>query len=221
MPSPSRFLITRHFLLVIPLSLIAAIPISIIKADDAQSTAPAAPAVNPNAATQPSDLELDKYGWTKDTSEACHRMMELSRAIWIYSANHNDHYPSDLGSLLGRFKTPRDGAESCLTPGDQRRVTIPDHPSAAWVDQNASYIYLAARLNQRTFVNPADGKSAAIWGATVMLHTRLDQPFTHPKVGDVIILTFIDGHTELFPIAEARKVIEASKKAIAAGHGSP
>jgi hypothetical protein len=208
----SRFSPLRHFLFAIPLSLIFAIPVSLIRADDTHANTLITAPTNPNAATQPSDLQLDKYGWTKDASEACHRMMELGRASWNYAQGHNNRLPPDFGSLLGHFKTHREGAESCLTPGDQRRLNIPDRPSADWVNRNASYVFLAANANSNKI---------AVWGAIVMLHSRLDQPFNHPKSGDVVVLTFIDGHTELFPVAEASKIIEASKKTLAASRGSP
>jgi hypothetical protein len=202
----------RHFLFAMLLSLIFAIPVSLIRADDTQINTPTTAPTNPNAATQPSDLELDKYGWPKDAQEACHRMMKLGPAIWSYARNHEGRYPSDFGFMFDHFKTHREAAECCLTPGDQRRLNIPDHPSADWVNRNASYVFLAANANSNKI---------AVWGAVVMLHTRLDQPFQHPKIGDVIILTFIDGHTDLFPVAEASKIIEASKKTIAASRGSP
>jgi hypothetical protein len=203
----------RAFLVAL-LPLIAAIPASLIRANDTQANTATTASANPNAATQPSDSEPNRYGWPKSTWETSMRMRELGSAIWQYASSHNDRLPPDLGSVLGYFKTHRDGAERCLTPGNERHINIPDNPSSDWVNHNASYIYLAARANLRKIAGPDVG-------ATVMLHTRLDQPFSHSKVGDVAVLTFIDGHTELLPVAEASKIIESSKKTLAVSRGSP
>jgi hypothetical protein len=175
------------------LSAIIAIPFSTLLADDTQNSAPTTQPSNPNAATQPSDMQLDIHGWTKDTTDCAERMRQLSMAIMQYTSIHN-RLPASLGSVIGQFPTSHDAALCCLTPGDERRLTIPDHPSADWVNQNTSFIYLAE---------------------TVMFHTRLDQPFQNANGDRIVILTFIDCHTELSTVANATQMIETSKKTLA------
>ncbi len=208
MRTPNIFSSQRPMLIAALLLAIIAIPFSTVIADDTNDNAPTTQATNPNAATQPSDLQIDKYGLTKDQWECMARMRSLAQLTWQYANNHNDRLPPNLGTMLGQVRTPHDAVECWLTPGDERQLNIPDHPTADWINRNTSFIYLAANLNLHKFTNKASN-------ATVMMHTRLDQSFQHPKSGDVIILGFVDGHIQLFPIAEARKMIESSKQKLA------
>jgi hypothetical protein len=209
MYSPKTHSSHRPMLIATLLLAIITISFSIVIADDTQDNAPATQPINPNAATQPSDLQIDKYGWTNTATECMARMRGLASVAWRYANNHNDHLPPNLGSVMNQFRNSHDAAESSLTPGDERLLNIPDHPTADWINHNTSFVYLAANLNLHRFPNTA-------FNTTVMMHTRLDQPFQHPKAGDVAILAFIDGHIELFPLAEARKIIESSKQKLAA-----
>ena len=208
MHSPETFSSQRPMLIASLLLAIIAIPFSTATADDTHDISPTTQPTNPNAATQPSDLQIDKYGWTNNAAECMARMRDLASVAWRYANNHNDRLPPNLGSVIGQFRTAHDAAESCLTPGDERRLKIPDHPTADWINRNTSFIYLAANLNLYRFTNTASN-------TTVMMHTRLDQPFQHPKAGDVVILAFVDGHIELFPVAEAKQIIESSRKKLA------
>ena len=135
-----------------------------------------------------------------------------------FATDHGDRMPHDIGSLLNDSNSdPRAFAEICLTPGDERRLKVPDNPTADWINQNTSYVYLAADVDRDKIVNPNFGSPAKVWGATVMYHTRLDQPFSDSKHHDVVILTYIDGHSQIQPIANAKRIIQASKLTLEAG----
>jgi len=188
----------------------------ITRADDAPASA-TAPA-NPNAATESDDLSPDAVGWPAYVAPAAKRMKILAGAMWAYAQANDGHLPHDIGSLVNNPDIEARGfAENCLTPGDERNLTIPNAPTADWINQNTSYVYLAADLDRNKIVNSANGSQAKVWGNTVMYHTQLDQPFTDSKRGGVIILTYIDGHSEVQPIGKAKRIIEASKKILATG----
>lgn len=196
----------RSHLRIASLLLLIAAVISAAEAQDVPTTAPTA---NPNAATQPSDRTADEHGWTPPLVDACARMMQLAQAIAIYQVQHNGQMPKDLGALLSRAaggdgSLPARRINLFLTPGDERRITLPAKPTADWVNRNTSYVYLTGGLNTAAIKDP---------NTKIMLHTKLDAPFTHPKDGDVIVATFIDGHSMILTVDSAKRQIKESKKA--------
>jgi len=208
----------RMFCRAIIFLLIAVFAFSICKAIETPTTDSATAASNPNAATQPSDLNLDGMEPSDYVDQSAIRMKEAGIMVWEYAKAHDDHLPADLGVLL-RQDISRQCAECFLTPGEERRTPIPDKPDADWVNHHTSYVYIAAGINRAKIV-PKGSTAAGVWGATVMFHTRLDQPFFDPKLGDVIILTYLDSHTMREPLNKARKIIEASEKVLESGRDS-
>lgn len=200
-------------MLLISLALLAP---DITRGDDA--TASATTPTNPNAATESDDIKPDAIGWPAYVAPAGKRMKALAGAMWDYAQANDGHLPHDIGSLVNNPDIEAHGfAEICLTPGDERNLTIPDNPTADWINQNTSYVYLAADVDRNKIVNSANGSQSKVWGTTVMFYTRLDQPFTDSRRGDVVILTYIDGHSEVQTVAKAKRIIEASKKTLATG----
>jgi hypothetical protein len=198
--------------------LIAVLGFSISKATETPATDSATAPSNPNAATQPSDLNLDGMEPSDYVDQSASRMKEAGIFVWEYAKSHNDNLPADLGILLLQDMS-RQCAECFLTPGEERRTPVPDKPDADWVNHHTSYVYIAAGINRAKIV-PKGNTAAGVWGTTVMFHTRFDQPFFDPKLGDVIILTYLDGHSERQPLKNARKIIEASEKVLELGRDS-
>src|SRR5205085_7453528 len=115
---------------------------------------------------------------------------------------------SDLLKLRSFARLPEaEKAAVFLTPADEQRIDIPRQVSGQWIEDNKSFVYLAGDLDLIKLPEKA-------FGMTVILHSKLDAPFPHPKSGPVIVMGFPDGHAELFPVKDAEAQIEASVKTL-------
>ena len=131
-----------------------------------------------------------------------------SSAGWLWDvgstpANTTTVLPADLGQTLPDH-AGRGDAAAYLTDADERRLDVPNVPTPDWVNRNTSFVYLAANAD---YSGQLDAQAL---GTTVMLHTRFQTPYMHPKVGPVVILTFADAHSELVPVAKAHVWVDRS-----------
>lgn len=167
---------------------------------------------NPNAATQPSDATPAEQsvdgvvkGWTPAESVTGRRMKQLATLVVTHLVKHDDHFPSDLGSVVELLNGKP--ADCFQTPGDERQTTAPQPLTPDWVNANASYVYLASDV-LRGDLNAVFPAAAA---KVIILHTRLDQPFDDTPRGPAILVTYVDGHTNVLPVDQAREDIDRSK----------
>ena len=180
---------------------------------------------NPYAATQPSDLIVDHPpGWTRQAERAAQGARIVAMICHGYSVDHHGRLPADLGRSVddlsnGRFFSHgRDGVPPTtglgsyfLTPEDQRRTVVPDVPSTEWLTAHTSFVYAAADVDTKRFTNTPAGN---VTGTLVMFHTPLNTPYQMPY-GDAVLLTYLDCHSEMLPMAEARSAIERSVRTFA------
>jgi hypothetical protein len=176
------------------------IPLAIVRAGPPATT----PAPNPNAATQPSDRRTDARGWTPPAIETSHRLRQLGLGAIMYMTENRGTYPDQLGQTLKYFGTNHSG-RLFLTPGDERKTDVPAHPTAEWVHQHSSFVYLTSGTKAAKLPHPSE---------TVMIHSSLDEPFDSDKLGPSIVLLFADGHSTIMGIDQARAAIARSIKAI-------
>ena len=165
------------------------------------------------ASTQPRDLELDAGGWTREQKLVGIKLRSAAFAAMQYAHDHDQHLPPDLGSAMAYIDkgTPSEEAKLFLTPRDEERIRVPDVPTPEWVNQNTSYVYLAQDVDLNKL-------SEAAKSQTILMHTKLDDPFPHPKSGKVVVAAWVDGHSEILPpelavrcIAESKKILEAAR----------
>ena len=102
----------------------------------------------------------------------------IAGAIRAYAKAHNDELPPDLGSVLAyiptdakRTPTPKQKAAVFLLPEAKRSTSIPDEPTAEWVNQRTSFVYLgAAGARLSAIEDPRN---------TLLLHGKLDRPMEY------------------------------------------
>jgi hypothetical protein len=163
-----------------------------------------------SATTRPQDDDqtVDKYGWTPQLESVSSRMIELTIAIYNFSKEHQGMLPHNLGQTLSMRG---DEALMYLTPADLEANPPPTPLNADWINQHASFIYIAADVPLPQIKLP---------GTTIMLYSKLDHPYHHPKRGDVVLAFYIDGHGEILTVADAKVQIEKSKQILQALHAN-
>jgi hypothetical protein len=133
--------------------------------------------------------------------------------------------PPDLASLLGAVqsrtgKSVEELLETTFTSAlDDAPRRIPDD-TAAWINQHASFKYLA---RGGVAINDLSD-----WDELAVAHLRLEQGhlFNNPDLGplEVFSVAFLDGHVEMLTRDEAEFVIEESRQvyeAVATGGELP
>jgi hypothetical protein len=191
---------------------------------------------NPNAATQPVDFEyrLRKAPSQRNAMDGTLPMYTrtsvrvelLGQRILRYANDHQGQLPASVGALAAGLNGPdlHDLAQDCMTPGDEQRVGLPDHPTADWIDQHTSYVFPAAGVDLNRVKGRRGQRPAQVLGATAMLYSRLDQPFFRPYDDDdeeVFVIT-LDGQRRVLPVDVATQLIENSKATLtAAGATAP
>jgi len=74
-------------------------------------------------------------------------MRLLHRALTEYALANDDNFPPDLGALYDyvddpeRILTDAQRAATFLSPGAEKKLTIPDSPTPEWVLQHTNYMY--------------------------------------------------------------------------------
>jgi hypothetical protein len=182
-------------------------------ADQGRSTAPS---TEPTGGSILLDPDLARIPNTVEVAQIAGRMNNLTSALGAYVKQHDQRLPSTLGDALPQATAAH--IENCfLTPADEQQTKIPAVMTADWINQNTSYIYLGGNVEV--------GRLAAVsHGAAVMVfHTKLDQPYSVPKFGKVMVATFAFGRIGMVPladapaaIAESLKLLEAARVPIAA-----
>ncbi len=162
------------------------------------------PTTAPAPATAPAEEVVDKEGWTPSLLQVSEGIRALSQPIFIWASRHDHRLPPSLGETIW----VRWDASVYLTPADRARIDrLPNPPSAEWVNEHTSYVYLAADVSLKAFALPPLRKDN-----TIILHTKLDAPLHHPKQGEVIMVLYDSGGCECLPLAMARTRIETCKK---------
>ncbi len=145
---------------------------------------------------------LNRSRETANRVKCASNMRQIGQATLLYCNENRQRMPGDQGILL---KTQDLGVEVFLCPSSMNDIPAEARGGnvdkmAAWVNENSSYVWLA----------PA-GISANINPETVILHEQFDN-----HDGDGMNLLFGDGHVEFMRMEQAEKLIEASKKDLAA-----
>jgi prepilin-type processing-associated H-X9-DG protein len=145
---------------------------------------------------------LNRARETANRVKCASNMRQIGQATLLYANENRQKMPPDLGTLL---KTQDIGMEvficpssSNAIPGDVRNAPI--DRQAAWVNENASFVWLV----------PADaGLTFNMDPEIVLLHERVDN---HDRDG--MNLLYADGHVEFAMMAQAHREIEKSKQAL-------
>ena len=101
-----------------------------------------------------------------------------------------------------------------LTHRDEMRIKISDEPTPQWVNDHSSFIFDAHGVDIRKIPK-------ALLGKCLVMHTKLDDPFSHAKRGKVVLTVWRDGHGEIFTVEEAKAAIEESDKILSAARVAP
>jgi hypothetical protein len=151
-----------------------------------------------------------------DDSDRCMlQLRSISQALVLYCNEHKGRLPADLGTTLDDLYpveqlgmsvnlTPAQKASFYLCPSHAKGVEIPEEPTAEWVNQNTSYVYLGG--------SKVDLPKLRGIAQTVLMHEKPEA--AHP--GGKIWVAFADGHCVLMPVKEALQAVEESKPRIAA-----
>lgn len=143
---------------------------------------------------------LNRARETANRVKCASNMRQIGQAMLLYANENRQRYPKTLGELVA---TQDIGTEVFICPSSSN--SVPDHirhapldEQAAWVTNNAPYVYLAP---PRSNVNPE----------LVMVHEKLDN---HDHDG--INMLFGDGHVEFMQLELAMELIERSRAAFQA-----
>ena len=149
---------------------------------------------------------LNRARETANRIKCASNMRYIGQEMLLYSNEHKDQYPPDLGTLLATqdvapevFVCPS-GSSSAPPAGDFLKPDgTPDGPKLkAWVDANSDYTYLGAG---RTNSSPAED---------ILLY---EKPSDHD--GDGMNMLFGDGHVEFFTMPSA--VAELARQGVQLG----
>jgi hypothetical protein len=153
-------------------------------------------------------------------------LLNIGGAINLYAAMNGGRFPDSLGATLPYIEdrahwtktaqpkaTPGEKAALYLSAADLQKTQIPTNPTAKWIDEHTSDVYLLnSTLKTADFPGPD-------WGQTVAAHVKLDDGYVviHPDKTRVIVFPtlFLDGHVESENREYVEKTIAASKKRIA------
>ena len=131
------------------------------------------------------------------------RARVLTFGILMYTTDHESHFPASLGATLQYHDKEPGAARVFLTPEDEHKAEIPEHPTASWVNENTSFVYLADGN-----ITPKDLAAANI--------KAYELPVVYEKLegreGREVAVGFVDGHSVLLRFDEARKVINKAKQ---------
>jgi prepilin-type processing-associated H-X9-DG protein len=123
-------------------------------------------------------------------------LRQIGQGVLLYSNDHNGKAPPDLGTIL---KDEELGPEVFIAPQTSKSVPpgvreMTRDQQAAWVQQNADYVYLGA------------GKQ--------VLSIKPDEPLAYEKFqvgrGQGINILYGDGHVEWVNLAEAQRILGAN-----------
>jgi prepilin-type processing-associated H-X9-DG protein len=136
---------------------------------------------------------LNRARETANRGKCASNERQIGLAMLLYSNDNRGKYPPDMGTLL---KTQDITIEVFICPSSENAVppeirNAPIDQQAAWVNENASYVYLGA------------GKSNRAGAEDVMLYERTDN---HAEDG--INLLFGDGHVEWQAMPAAQQMIQ-------------
>ena len=131
-------------------------------------------------------------------------LRQIGLLIMIYTANNADQLPPDLATAaksasdyhVALFVCPSSGTR---IPPNWNTMTATEKED--WIDNKSDYAYLGRRMSV-TRIRHAAG--------TVIVHERGDNPHA-----GVMNLLFADAHVQAMLVAEAHRLIEASKTAFA------
>lgn len=160
-----------------------------------------ASSLEPNRLVQGSTTGPDE---SDDREKCAHNLKQIGLLIMIYAANNEDQLPPDLATAA---KTASDYHVALFVCPSSGTYIPPNWNTMAatekedWIDNKSDYAYLGRPMSLRKIRHPSN---------TVLVHERGD----NPHAGEMNLL-FVDAHVEAKPIAEARRLIEASKAAFA------
>jgi len=133
-------------------------------------------------------------------------MRQMGPGVLLYANDHRGKYPPDLGTLV----TDADiNPEVFLCPTADHPQPPPDvmrdpKKAAAWVNENAAYVYLGANMNGNM---PAE---------RILIY---EKPENHEQQG--MNLLFNDGHVEWMMMPDAMREIQKQQAGAAPGQPAP
>jgi beta-lactamase regulating signal transducer with metallopeptidase domain len=161
-------------------------------------------------------------GWTAEQAHAADDLRLLAAALVYYSAEYRGRYPGHPSLLwpgyvelaakmdLGKTLSPAEAARVFLSPQDEGRVKVPDKPTRDWLfgweNHRSEYVYLGADARQLM---------GSPHHSTIMLmHTHLKTPFRGADGRETAVAVFFDGHAEILPLPEVRRLSGVTKTEI-------
>lgn len=209
----------RHVAAAATLMLLVTVPLACMKGGSA-GRGPARSGESGGAAipaTPDVNVTGVPAGWTAEQLAAADDLRQLAAAMRVYAAEWRGRYPEHLilllsyGGYVDRKLSPADQARLFLSPQDELRVTVPERPTRGWLlgtlsNTKAGYVYLgkgATALMRQPF-QPT----------ILLMHTDLATPFREVEGRETAVGVFFDGHAEILPLAEVRRLSEETRKAI-------
>lgn len=148
-------------------------------------------------------------------------LMNLSVAIHLYASEHGGQLPSSLGQTLPYIQpqthwteearpkgTNKEKATLFISPRDMQGKSIPENPTADWIDANTSYVYLGR--------GGSELPQELDWGRTVIVHGKLDGGYDvigrDKQIVRVVPVAMLDGHAEAEEVTSTQRLIAESSK---------
>ena len=160
--------------------------------------------------------------WTAEQAHAADDLRLLAAAMVYYSAEYRGRYPGHPSLLypgyvalgakeaFGRTLTPAEEVRAFLSPHDEARVEVPEKPARDWLlkyeQRRNEYVYLGADARQ-LMGHPHHS-------TILLMHTDLNAPFRDAAGRETAVGVFFDGHAEVLPLAEVRRLSEQTKVAV-------
>ena len=146
-------------------------------------------------------------------------LLNITKAIHLFANDHDGRLPRSLGETLPYIEdwtswtesekpkaTSAEKARLYLSSRDTAKKHLPDQVTADWINENASYIYLAKPESKLTdYTNLS---------TTVIAHGKLDEGYAVvlTPCGKIVRypLVMLDAHAESQPKEEITKLLETS-----------
>jgi prepilin-type processing-associated H-X9-DG protein len=157
-------------------------------------------AIADDATTQPSATQAT---FDAEASEQCaHNLRQIGQLIAIYASEYKLLLPPNLAAVgkiardyhIAVFVCPSSGT---TIPADWD--SMPADQKEQWINSKSDYVYLGRETRMNQIPHAAQ---------IVLVYERGDNPHQ-----GMMNLLFVDGHVESMDLADAHRVIEASKTA--------
>lgn len=143
----------------------------------------------------------------------------VMEAVHAYAKAHEGVLPPDLGATLEfvpkdskRLTTAADRAKVFLAPSAKATTHVPEEPTAEWVNERTSWVYLARQ-------GPEDTKPVKLGEIedpfnTILVHGKLDSPVPFMRGGAGIPLGKAGRGAEIMDVEYAAWIAGVSKRVV-------